>query len=156
MILVVLVSEFPILWLAIFSVAFLDINRIKEIWNSWNYDIEKIPGAKILPSDRVYDYKLIAFHVVKSDYMKSQMWDGKRTTRLRMDNYTCQGCGTTTEALEVHHLRGYDLLPAEPLDCLTSLCRSCHEIQHTLNGKLKTYEDFMSWDTKLIKVENQQ
>lgn len=62
-------------------------------------------------------------------YMQSEEWDYIRRQRLRIDNYTCQGCGAKDKPLDVHHIT-YDRFGRESLDDLLSVCRQCHEEIH--------------------------
>jgi RNA-directed DNA polymerase len=49
-------------------------------------------------------------------------WAEKRLRRKMRDRFTCQRCGST-ENLDVHHIHGK---PANTLDDLITLCRTCH------------------------------
>ena len=92
-----------------------------------------------------------SFRYYKDNYLKSPQWDTKRKQTLKRDHYTCQCCKADSVPLEVHHLSGYDLLPGEPIECLVSLCRDCHQAQHKFYGYPKTLEDYHHWDTVLYK-----
>lgn len=62
------------------------------------------------------------------DYLRSDTWQKKRSLRLKIDHYQCQGCGTTF-SLDVHHLQYPETLGTEDVykDMIT-LCRKCHEL----------------------------
>jgi len=59
-------------------------------------------------------------------------YDRQRPKVLKRDNYTCQRCGITQEAidkeLDVHHKVPYKLGGTNELSNLISLCRRCHNI----------------------------
>lgn len=82
----------------------------------------------------------------KEKYMKSELWKAKRQKRLILDNHTCQICGYKGKGLEIHHESGYILIPNEPLTCLKTLCRECHQDQHDVFGYPKTYKDYETWN----------
>lgn len=63
------------------------------------------------------------------EYMQSEEWDRIRRERLRVDGYTCQGCGCTNEPLDVHHIT-YEDFGHERINNLLSLCRRCHDEIH--------------------------
>lgn len=63
------------------------------------------------------------------DYLQSPEWDVKRRKRLRLDNYTCQGCGARDVPLDVDHIT-YKRFGHERMSDLQSLCRPCHERKH--------------------------
>ena len=74
------------------------------------------------------------------EYLKSPEWHKRRLERLKMDDYTCQGCGKRFEderGLEVHHIdyhhKGDELVG----DDLVSLCRRCHCIIHNAMNRKK-------------------
>lgn len=69
----------------------------------------------------------------KQAYLKSPEWNTIRKSILARDEYTCQSCGTESVPLEVHHLT-YERLYSELDSHLTSLCRSCHQLQHDHYG----------------------
>ena len=61
------------------------------------------------------------------DYLRSDVWQRKRSERLKIDNYRCQICHRPF-SLDVHHLNYPETLGEEDVyrDLIT-LCRSCHE-----------------------------
>lgn len=94
---------------------------------------------------------LSQFMAMKIIYMDGPQWDSKRKARLKFDSYTCQSCGATGVSLEVHHERGYDLIPNEGLKCLKSLCRDCHQAEHDKHGYPQGYEGYMTWNKPITK-----
>ena len=90
--------------------------------------------------------QLNSFMLNKKGYLFSSQWDSKRKSRLSIDNYTCQSCGATGIPLAIHHERGYNLIPNEPLESLKSLCRECHKEEHKLHGFPKGYQGYMDWN----------
>ena len=62
-------------------------------------------------------------------YLKSPEWREKREQVLLRDQYKCQDCGAH-ERLEVHHTT-YKRVFHEDLDDLITLCRDCHQNEHT-------------------------
>jgi len=63
-------------------------------------------------------------------YLKSDEWQRKRYVVLRRDNWRCVYCGG--QATQVHHKKyaKYNI-GKEPIEWLVSLCKSCHDKQHT-------------------------
>lgn len=82
--------------------------------------------------------------------MKSGLWKSKRNRRLNLDNNTCQICGYKGKGLEIHNESGYILIPNEPLTCLKTLCRECHQDQHDVFDILKPTK-IMKRGTILLK-----
>lgn len=68
----------------------------------------------------------------KRIYLSSREWKRKRKSVFARDNNKCQIC-FTTHNLECHHI-SYEHLGDEPLDHLTTLCRTCHSNLHTRLG----------------------
>ena len=60
-------------------------------------------------------------------YLKSNAWEIKRKHRMIIDTYTCV-CGSPAE--HVHH-RTYDNIGKEAMDDLVSMCRPCHNTEHS-------------------------
>ncbi len=60
-----------------------------------------------------------------------QIWEAKRRERLKIDDHTCQVCGTRAtggRTLDVHHLT-YENFGHEDVESdLVSLCRRCHDL----------------------------
>lgn len=63
----------------------------------------------------------------KEDNWSDPRWQKLRLEVLQRDGWKCQGCGSTSESLQVHHL-SYNGYPWDtPMDNLQTLCRPCHE-----------------------------
>jgi 5-methylcytosine-specific restriction endonuclease McrA len=62
------------------------------------------------------------------EYLDSDVWKAIRWEALARDHGRCRDCGV--EATEVHHLEYPEVLGAEALDDLISLCRTCHQRRH--------------------------
>ena len=62
------------------------------------------------------------------EYLKSKEWQDIRDVRLKVDRYTCQGCGRHNE-LNVHHVT-YERLGYERIEDLITLCKRCHADTH--------------------------
>jgi len=58
-----------------------------------------------------------------------------RKMRFKLDDYTCQKCGSTNN-LHCHHYEGIEQNPIESanLDMCVTLCKKCHKFVHTLPG----------------------
>ena len=60
-----------------------------------------------------------------TNYLKTPTYQSARSERLRIDNFTCQCCGSKKN-LEVHHInRENNDAPNAQKDLIT-LCRTCH------------------------------
>lgn len=113
--------------------------------NTWEHYVSwrsVTSGNKPLP-----DTDLIAFRHMKFHYLKSPSWQKKRKLVLARDHYRCCKCLTSTQTLNIHHLKDYHLVPHEPISSLMTLCDSCHELEHIIHGYPQTYSDYMTWDT---------
>ncbi|WP_456461356.1 SH3 domain-containing protein [Reichenbachiella sp.] len=63
-------------------------------------------------------------------YLKSDDWQRKRYVVLKRDNWQCVYCGT--RATQVHHKKyAKKNIGKEPIEWLVSVCKSCHEAQHS-------------------------
>lgn len=67
-----------------------------------------------------------------SEKLKDPRWQKKRLEILNRDNFTCQKCKSTTNTLNVHHIR---YTPGKnPWDYggfnLITLCNLCHSKEH--------------------------
>lgn len=63
-------------------------------------------------------------------YLKSDEWKRKRYVVLKRDNWRCVFCGG--KATQVHHKRyAKKHIGKEPIEWLVSVCKSCHEKQHS-------------------------
>ena len=100
--------------------------------------------------DATEDYQRLQVYMEdKRTYMKSQSWNQKRISRLDLDNFTCQLCGSSSLALDVHHLKYVDI-PNESLSDLISLCRGCHTHLHEKIGypqSMSDYEKTYYWES---------
>lgn len=65
-----------------------------------------------------------------NEYLKSDEWKRKRYVVLKRDNWKCVYCGAP--ATQVHHERYARVnIGKEPIEWLVSLCKSCHDAQHS-------------------------
>jgi 5-methylcytosine-specific restriction endonuclease McrA len=63
-------------------------------------------------------------------FLKSEAWKRKRYVVLKRDDHKCVYCGGL--ATQVHHKRYAKInIGKEPIDWLVSVCKQCHELQHT-------------------------
>jgi len=63
-------------------------------------------------------------------YLKSDEWKRKRYVVLKRDNWRCVYCGE--QATQVHHKRyAKKNIGKEPIAWLVSICKSCHDAQHS-------------------------
>ena len=63
-------------------------------------------------------------------YLKSEAWRRKRYVVMRRDKWQCVYCGE--RATQVHHKRyAKKNIGKEPIDWLVSVCKSCHDAQHS-------------------------
>jgi 5-methylcytosine-specific restriction endonuclease McrA len=84
------------------------------VFNRWLFEIKR--------KHRRDDYK--------NDYLKSDAWKRKRYVVLKRDNWRCVYCGG--RATQVHHKRyAKRNIGKEPIDWLVSICKSCHDAQHS-------------------------
>ena len=107
------------------------------------------PKAKPQANRRGNDFA--EFMLMKQAYLDDIVWDTKRKETLSRDNYTCQSCRQSGIPLEVHHWKGYDQLPYEGIECLVSLCRSCHQEEHDIHGYPQEYTGYMEWNHPITK-----
>lgn len=56
-------------------------------------------------------------------------WQVQRTSRLQIDEYTCQQCGSK-DKLEVHHWEPFRFSYDNSLENLVTLCFQCHRGKH--------------------------
>lgn len=102
---------------------------------------EEAKAAKSNP----YKTNLYAFREFKKIYLNTEIWRQKRNEVKLRDNYMCQICGSSEE-LHVHHMKGYDLIPDEPIECLITLCSVCHKNEHLQHGFPKTVDEYMKFN----------
>ena len=105
------------------------------------------------PLEENQTYQLEQFLLRKKDYLASKTWKDKRALVLARDHHRCRSCGTY-QNLTVHHDKGYDLIPDEPITCLRTLCRRCHTALHTIHGFPQTLADYYKWDTTDIEFHH--
>ena len=72
-----------------------------------------------------------------TEYLKSDKWKKIAAARMKIDNYTCAGCGckgTAVNPLEVHHLSYTHLYHEETriYEDLVCVCRGCHKNLHRI------------------------
>jgi 5-methylcytosine-specific restriction endonuclease McrA len=66
----------------------------------------------------------------RNEYLKSDAWKRKRYVVLKRDNWRCVYCGA--RATQVHHKKyARKNIGKEPIEWLVSVCKSCHDSQHT-------------------------
>jgi 5-methylcytosine-specific restriction endonuclease McrA len=83
------------------------------------------------------------------DYLESEEWKSKAAERLKIDGYTCQGCGcrgTNDNRLQIHHLTyrnvGHESVYAD----LVSLCRNCHIRIHNIMNRVTDENGRRGWN----------
>jgi 5-methylcytosine-specific restriction endonuclease McrA len=66
----------------------------------------------------------------RNEYLKSEEWKRKRYVVMKRDNWHCVFCGD--KATQVHHKKyaKYNI-GKEPIEWLVSVCKSCHDKQHS-------------------------
>lgn len=77
----------------------------------------------------------------KLAYLQSAEWHNLKNQRLKIAQYKCECCGSTTQ-LQCHHIT-YERLTAEHIDDLVILCggsNGCHQRIHNLLGYDRTTE----------------
>lgn len=94
-------------------------------------------------------YRTLKFIQRKSEYLSSRLFREKSALVLRRDGLKCTSF-STTKNLEVHFDAGYNLIPHEPIECLRTLCESCHKSFHKTYGYPHSIQDFTSWDTRNV------
>lgn len=62
-------------------------------------------------------------------YLRTEEWDRRRRHALLRCDKRCQGCGSSTLVLHVHHLT-YERLGCELPEDLLVLCAYCHKTAH--------------------------
>lgn len=104
---------------------------------------------------QAYDaFQVSQFRLSKKEYLQSDEWERKRLIRYREADGLCECCGKPLSIgnFEVHHIRGYTLIPNEPLDAIRVLHPDCHQLQHEIYGYPETLEDYKKWDIDLYKL----
>jgi hypothetical protein len=73
-------------------------------------------------------------------YIESKEWQAKRTERLKIDNFTCQKCGSKRK-LHVHHINYENFGNENVYEDLITLCSKCHEeVEEMKNEQNNNYE----------------
>lgn len=85
-----------------------------------------------------------------ADYLQSEKWQKIAEERLKIDGYTCQGCGcrgTTQNPLEVHHLSYTHLYQEENriYEDLVTVCRVCHKNLHKVMERVTNANGRRGW-----------
>lgn len=83
------------------------------------------------------------------EYLESPAWACLRVQRLKLDNYTCQGCGKkqdkNTEPLQVHHITYRNIGHEDVYIDLVCLCSSCHKGVHRILNRVTDSEGHRGW-----------
>lgn len=114
----------------------------KPLFKDWVYS----EGQKIDP-------ELALFRLQKARYLQSNIWKDKRDLVLLRDNYQCANCGRHTE-LNIHHHYGYALIPNEPIECLETLCQTCHKELHDKVGYPQTLREYYLFNSIHYRKRN--
>lgn len=85
-----------------------------------------------------------------AEYMRSDKWRNIAAERMRIDGYTCAGCGCTGTAvnvLECHHLTYRHLYQEENwiYEDLVTLCHACHKNLHRIMERQTNKEGRRGW-----------
>ena len=76
-----------------------------------------------------------------AEKLKDPRWQKKRLEIFARDKWTCQGCGDTTQTLNVHHRRyssGLDPWESDDVDLIT-LCDNCHGEERDLRQNAEQF-----------------
>ena len=65
-------------------------------------------------------------------FLKSEQWKTTRLARLAEDDARCEICGYRDLGNDVHHIYYPEKWDQSSNECLTTLCRHCHELIHSL------------------------
>ena len=88
-----------------------------------------------------------------SEKLKDPRWQRRRLEKMKQADFACEVCADSTEELHVHHkqyLNGYE--PWEYEDSLLlCLCRTCHDIMHMDQAKVKKHAERLAVETKLVR-----
>lgn len=100
------------------------------------------------------DYKIDSKY--EDEYLNSFEWAELRNKRLKLDNYTCQGCGccgTQSNPLVVHHLdykgTNGNYRTTDYKTKLVTLCWNCHNLIHRIMARVVDDEGTKGWLHKL-------
>ncbi len=88
------------------------------------------------------------------EYLNSPEWKKIAYKRMEIDNFTCQGCGTKGNALnmlQVHHVNYRCIYHEEAhiYDSLITVCRSCHCILHNVMARKTSPEGLRGWKSNV-------
>lgn len=87
-------------------------------------------------------------------YMKyikeSKEWQDKRSERLKIDNYTCQRCGSKRN-LQVHHLTYANFGHEDVHNDLITMCKNCHEDIEREKRENARPQDFVLREVKRLE-----
>ena len=82
------------------------------------------------------------------EYIQSDKWRKLSAERMRIDEHTCQCCGThgtTQNPLQVHHMK-YDTLGNEDVYTqLVTLCKACHRGIHRVMARKTSPSGRRGW-----------
>ena len=75
------------------------------------------------------------------DYLETQEWKQQRNRVLNRDNHTCQICGKSDGAMNVHHICYIHPLSEMNDRDLVTLCHDCHEKVHVIQERMNGYAE---------------
>lgn len=83
-------------------------------------------------------------------YLKSEQWQRIARTRLKIDEYQCQACGTRGtqgNQLQVHHMTYKHIYHEENyvFEDLVTLCYSCHKMIHSVMNRVTSADGRRGW-----------
>ena len=94
-------------------------------------DVAHSPPIVALLKARKANLEIRVFGNTKpTERPKAEDWEPLRKATLRRDKYTCQGCGTTGQTLNVHHIAQLQYGGNSELVNLITLCNDCHARIH--------------------------
>jgi len=82
--------------------------------------------------------------------LRDPRWQRKRLDILTRDNWTCQYCGSTTNSLNVHHIKYAEFgapWDAED-DWMITFCEHCHQVEENLGKQNPTLK---LWSVKCLE-----
>jgi len=84
-----------------------------------------------------------------SKLLKSPKWQKKRLKIFKLDNWTCQGCGSKDNSLQVHHLKYNGKKPWQIQNkYLITFCEYCHKSAHTFTKNNSFIERLISLNNR--------
>lgn len=107
-------------------------------WGDHFQDINLRYSALLVAAITIWLFKRCVFYIkrkrrrdyYRNVYLKSEEWQRKRYVALKRDNWQCVYCGA--HATQVHHKRyAKRNIGREPINWLVSVCKSCHDAQHS-------------------------